>query len=164
MAEDLTVRECIQLAITTEEMGCKFYNRLARKFADKKDIAEVFSQLAEDEDEHERQFKLLLETVPKKELEPERYELHQFLRATAVSEFFQKEYFKTVDEIATPSEALGKALAFEKSTLLFYQAIRDVVGENQELDSLIEAERKHVMSIARIAVTDAKFRGIGDTF
>jgi rubrerythrin len=163
MAEDLTLRECIQLAVTTEEIGCKFYERLARKFADDKDIADIFSQLAKDEKAHEKQFKLLLEKVPKEELQPEKYELHQFLRATAISEFFRKDYFKQADEISTPSDALGKALAFEKATLLYYQAIRDVLGENKQLDAIIKAERNHVMAIARVVVTDARFRGLSDS-
>lgn len=162
MAEDLNLRECIQLAVTTEEIGCKFYERLARKFSEDKDVSGVFSQLAEDEKAHEKQFKRLLEEVPKQELEPERYELHQFLRATAISEFFRKDYFVRVDEISTATEALGKALAFEKETLLYYQAIRDVLGENKQLDAIIKAERNHVMAISRIVVTDARFRGLSD--
>ena len=129
-----------------------------------KDVADVFSQLAGDEKAHEKQFKKLLERAPKEELEPERYELHQFLRATAISEFFRKDYFKQVDEISTPADALGKALAFEKATLLYYQAIRDVLGENPQLDAIIKAERNHLMAIARIVVTDARFRGLSDSF
>lgn len=164
MAQDLTLRECIQLAVTTEEIGRKFYERLARKFADDKDVAGVFSQLAEDEKAHEKQFKLLLEKVPKEELQPERYELHQFLRATAISEFFRKDYFARADEISTPADALGQALAFEKETLLYYQAIRDVLGENKQLDAIIKTERNHVMAISRILVTDARFRGLSDSF
>jgi rubrerythrin len=163
MAEDLTLRECIQLAVTTEEIGCKFYERLARKFAEDKDVAGVFSQLAEDEKAHEKQFKELLEGVPKEELQPERYELHQFLRATAISEFFRKDYFVKADEISTPAEALGKALAFEKETLLYYQAIRDVLGESKQLDAIIKAERNHVMAISRTMVAGAMFGGLGDS-
>ena len=164
MAEKLTLRECIQLAVTTEQIGCKFYERLARRFTDDEDVAGVFSQLAQDEKTHEKQFKKLLETVPKEELQPERYELHQFLRATAISEFFRKDYFEQVDEISTPADALGKALAFEKATLVYYQAVRDVLGENKQLDAIIKAERNHVMAIARIVVTDARFRGLSDAF
>ena len=163
MAEKLTLRGCIQLAVTTEQIGCKFYERLASKFADEKDVADVFSQLSKDEMAHERQFKRLLEAVPKEELQPERYELHQFLRATSISEFFQKDYFKQVDEISTPAGALGKALAFERATLLYYQAIRDVLGENKQLDAIIKVERSHVMAISRIVVTDARFRGLSDS-
>ena len=164
MAEDLTLRESIQLAVTTEQIGCKFYERLARKFADDKDVADVFSQLAKDEKAHEKQFELLLDKVPQEEIQPERYEVYQFLRATAISEFFRKDYFTRVDEISTPADALGKALAFEKATLLYYQAIRDVLGENKQLDAIIKAERNHVMAIARIVVTDARFRGLSDSF
>ena len=164
MTEDLTLRESIQLAVTTEQIGCKFYERMARRFADSQDVADVLSQLAKDERAHEKQFKLLLDRVPQEESEPERYELYQFLRATAISEFFRTDYLTRADEISTTADALGMALAFEKSTLLYYQAIRDVLGENKQLEAIINAERSHVMAIARIIVTDAKFRGLGDSF
>jgi rubrerythrin len=162
MAEDLTLRECVQLAVKTEEIGSRFYERLAGKFADDEDVADVFSQLAKDEKAHEKQFTRLLENVPKEALQPERYEVHQYLRATAISEFFRADYFKQADEITTPTEALARALAFEKATLLYYKAIRDVLGENKELDAIIKAERNHLMAIARIIVTDARFRGLSD--
>ena len=32
MAEDFTLRESIQLAVTTEQLGRRFYEGLARKF------------------------------------------------------------------------------------------------------------------------------------
>ena len=48
MAEDFTLRESIQLAITTEQLGQRFYEGLARKFAEDKIVSEVFAQLAEE--------------------------------------------------------------------------------------------------------------------
>ena len=162
MAEDFTLRESIQLAVTTEQIGRKFYERLARKFADDKAVADLFARLAEDEKAHEKQFKLLLDRVPQEDNQPERFEVYEFLRATAISEFFRKDYFKRLDEISTPAEALGNALEFEKTTFLYYQAIRDVLGDSEELDAIIETERHHVMAIAQVFLTDSRFRAFID--
>jgi len=164
MDQDFTLRESIQLAITTEQLGREYYTRMAGKFKDDKDVVDVFTQLAKDEQNHEEQFKKILENVPQEENTPERYELYQYMRATAISEFFQKDYFKKIEGIDDPTQALVTALGMEKATLQFYKAIREVIGENKQLDAIIMMERNHVLSLVRIIPTDAKFRGTGDSF
>ncbi len=164
MAEKFTLKESIQLAVTTEQLGRDFYLRMAKKFGDKKDIADVFTQLAEDEKAHEAQFKAMVDKIPPQEDKPERYELFQFLRATAISEFFQKDYFKDVDSIKNSTEALGRALSLEKATLQYYQAIGDILKDNKQLNGIIKSEKNHVLALVRIIPTDAKFRGMGDNF
>ncbi len=164
MAENFTLKESIQLAVLTERMGRDFYLRMAKKFADNKDAADVFAQLADDEKIHEEQFKALVDKVPADDDKPERYELYQFLKATAISEFFQKDYFKDADSIKTPTEALGRALSLEKATLQYYQAIAELLDDNKQLNAIIQSEKKHVLALIRIIPTDAKFRGLGDTF
>ncbi len=164
MAENFTLKESMQLAVTTEQMGRDFYLKMASKFADNKDVADVFTQLADDEKVHEEQFKALVEKVPADENKPERYELYQFLKATAISEFFQKDYFKDVDSITNSTEALGRALSLEKATLQYYQAIGELLDDNKQLNAIIKSEKNHVLALVRIIPTDAKFRGLGDTF
>jgi len=164
MAEKFTLKESIQLAVTTEQLGRDFYLRMAKKFGDKKDIADVFTQLAEDEKAHEAQFKAMVDKIPPQEDKPERYELFQFLRATAISEFFQKDYFKDVDSIKNSTEALGRALSLEKATLQYYQAIGDILKDNKQLNGIIKSEKNHVLALVRIIPTDAKFRGLGDNY
>jgi rubrerythrin len=164
MEQDFTLRESIQLAITTEQLGREYYNRMAGKFKDHKDVVDIFTQLAKDEQTHEEQFKKILENVPQEENTPERYELYQYMRATAISEFFQKDYFKKIAGIDEPTEALVTALNFEKATLQFYKAMREVMGEHKQLDAIIGMERNHVLALVRIIPTDAKFRGLGDSY
>lgn len=162
MSEGLTLRKAIQLAITTEQLGADFYKRMEKKFGGQNNLKEIFAQLAKDEIAHEAQFKTILKNTPEDENEKQQYELYQFLRATAISEFFRKDYFTKMKEITGADEALGKALAFEKSTLQFYQAISDIIGESESLDTIIKAERNHVLALMKIIVSDAKFRGLGD--
>jgi rubrerythrin len=164
MPEDLTLKQSVELAITTEQVGREFYQKMAKKFGDSADVSAVFAQLAKDEEVHEEQFKKLLEHLPAEAEEAKNEELYQFLRATAISEFFQKDYFKNADSIGSTAEALGTALSLEKSTLQYYQAIRAVLGENKQLDAIINAEKNHVLALVRIIPTDAKFRGLGDKF
>ncbi len=164
MAEDFTLRESIQLAVTTEQLGAEYYEKMARRFSDEKEIVGIFNQLAKDEKVHEQQFKAILGDVPKEEDRPKRYELEQFLRATAISEFFQKDYFKNLEGIDETRDALSRALNFEKATLQYYQAIADVLGENEQLKAIIDAERNHVISLVKIIPTDAVFRGLSDRF
>ena len=86
----------------------------------------------------------------------------QFLRATAISEFFRSDSFKDTDAIKDKTEALGRAFAFEKATHQYYQAMRDVIGESSELDAIIEAEKNHVVTLMKVILTDAKFRSLSD--
>jgi len=164
MAENFTLKESIQLAVLTEQMGRDFYLKMASKFGDKKEIADVFNQLADDEKAHEEQFKALVDKVPQETDTPERYELYQFLKATAISEFFQKDYFKDIEDIKSTTEALGRALSLEKATLQYYQAIGDLLEDNKQLNAIIKSEKNHVLALVRIIPTDAKFRGLADNF
>lgn len=163
MMEDLTLRKSLQLAVKTEQLGARYYERIARRFSDQKEIADIFTQLARDERSHETQFRAILDSAPEEEGES-RYEVDQYVRAVAVSEFFRIEQFKNMGEVKSEEDALGAALAFEKSTLLYYQALKDIVHESSQLDSIIQAEKNHIMSLTKIIVTDARFRGIRDNW
>ncbi|MCP4583370.1 MAG: hypothetical protein GY839_17315 [candidate division Zixibacteria bacterium] len=164
MSESLTLRKAIQLAITTEQLGTDFYMRMERKFSNQDNLKEFFGQMVKDEIAHEAQFKVILKNAPEEEDEQERYELYQFLRATAISEFFKEDHIRKMGDITDAGEALTKALAFEKSTLLFYQAIGDIIGSSDQLDAIIKAERGHVLALMKVIVSDAKFRGLGDNW
>ncbi len=160
MIKELTLRKAVELAVVTEQMGADFYDRLKHKFASEKDLADIFDQLVRDERKHETQFKTILDSVPEQDIESEQFEKYQYLRATAISSFFRKDSLKNTDDIKTADDALGKALAFEKATLQYYEAMRDVLGKQQQLEEIINAERTHVVALMKVIVADAKFRGL----
>ena len=162
MLKDLNLRKAIELAITTEQLGAKFYERMVTRFSDEQKLKEIFATLAQDEKKHEVQFKGILKTVPEKEDEPKQHELYQYLRATAISEFFREDYFKKMADADSRDDLLGRALEFEKATLQYYQAIRDILGESSQIDGIIDAEKTHVINLMKVIMTDAKFRGLGD--
>ncbi|MFH2035168.1 MAG: ferritin family protein [Candidatus Zixiibacteriota bacterium] len=163
MFEDLNLTKSLKLAIKTEQMGNQFYVKMAAKFADNKDIAGIFAQLAKDEKVHEAQFTKILDSVPD-EVGGSNYETDQYVKAIAITEFFRVGKAPKPEDIGDEADALGAALAFEKSTLLFYQSIKDIIGDGVEINKIIAAEKSHIISLSRIIVTDAKFRGIHDNF
>ncbi len=159
--ESITLRKCLSLAVVTEQVGAKFYDRMAKRFAGNPAVGSVFAQLSKDEEAHEAQFKALLEKAPEEEL-PGDFETQMVLRATAVSEFFRQDALKTFDDVQTPRDALLKALALEKSTLFYYLSLRDAIGAQAELDALIKAEKAHVAALMKVILSDAEFRGLAD--
>ena len=164
MIEDLTLRKAIELAITTEQLGAEYYSQMQRKFSDQKNLNDIFTQLVKDEKLHEAQFKAILQHVPEDKPEDQQYELYQYLRATAISEFFRSDYFKNTDSIKAPDQALGRSLAFEKATLQFYEAISEILGQSEDLEKIIKTERTHVVNLMKVIVSDAKFRSLSDNW
>jgi rubrerythrin len=158
--ENLTLRKAIELAVATEELGARHYQELAKKFAGQGEVASVFEHLAEDEVSHEAQFRALLKEVPEDKQVAGDDESGLLLRAAATSQFFDKKALE--ENIETPADALAKALAFERSTLFYYQSIRDVLGESPQLDEMIQAEKSHVTTLMKVILSDAEFRGLAD--
>jgi rubrerythrin len=137
---------------------------LAKRFQDNAEIEELFSILAKDEKAHEAQFQALLKKVPADDSEQAGGDKYDYLAAAAMSEFFlgDEGAMKDIDKIETRDDALGRAFALEKASLLYYHAIADVLGENDVLKEIISAEKSHLVSVMKYMMTDAKMRGLAD--
>ena len=165
MIEDITLKNCLEFAIATEELGIKFYTSLANKFSDNKDTSQIFTQLAGDEQVHKNQFTELLRKAPADEgisISPEKRE---YLKAMSISEFFshRKGPFQDLGKMQNRDDALAKALDFEKVTLGFYLAVEDVLGSNELLTQVIEMEKAHIVVLIKaLLVEESKFRGLQD--
>lgn len=160
--ENLTLRKAIEMAVATEELGAKYYSEIAGKFSDETEVANVFQQLAADEEAHETQFRRLLDEVPAEKNQVGEDDAGLLLRAAATSQFFDKKALADIAEIASPADALAKALAFERSTLFYYQSLKEILGESAQLQNMIDAEKDHMTTLMRVIVSDAKFRGLAD--
>lgn len=68
MIKEPTIRKAVELAVETEEIGVKFYQRVAKKFEDRPEIAETFRRLSDDEKIHAARFKKILEDAPENPL------------------------------------------------------------------------------------------------
>jgi rubrerythrin len=164
MLEELTLRKAVEFAVTTEKLGNRFYEKMAKKFADDQEISEIFSMLAKDELIHEKQFQNILNKVPKDEGVSSQDDRWAHLRIMSMSEFFMGEsgIFKKLDEIDTKEDALQRAFNLEKDTLGYYRAMEDVLGKDDTLTAIIEAEKKHMAKVMEYMLTGAKMRGLAD--
>ena len=62
--EELTLKKAVEFAAKTEELGSKFYGRIAKKFDDNKVVKEIFTILAREEVGHKKAFEGLLADLP----------------------------------------------------------------------------------------------------
>ncbi len=166
MIENVTPERCIEFAIRTEEIGAQMYKDLAARFASDRELSELFAGLAQDELDHGDRFRALQDRlVPRLRDQPASTEQQDYLRAMSMSEVFDTEALsKSVSGIRSREDALERALALEKATLAYYQAMREILGPDEFLDVLISVEKKHVVKVMQLLLTGAKFRGLADSF
>ena len=157
----------MEFAVATEELGAKVYSRLATKFSSSQDIAQIFTRLAEDEQIHKEQFSELLKKAPADEKISRSPEKQNYVKAMSLSEFFSnnRSPFQDMEKIQSRNDALQNALGFEKATLGFYRAVEDVLGANELLSRVIEAERTHIIVLMKaLLVEGSEFRGLQDNW
>jgi len=167
MIENVTAETCVAFAIKAEEIGAELYQGLARKFAADVELRELFERLGRDEVHHVEQIRAMGERlVPRFRDRPVSAEERDYLRAMSMSEIFsgEKGLAANLDGIRTREDGLERALHLEKATLAYYQAMREVVGADEVLDSLIAVEKKHVVKVMQLLITGARFRGLADSF
>jgi rubrerythrin len=155
----MTLRKAIEFAVKTEELGAKFYQQLAVRFSDQAELKEMFELLAQDEVVHGNQFRTLLAETPRDEGVSTGPEF-----AMSLSQFFMGEegLKKKCSEIKDRNDAMSIAFELEKATLHYYQAMKEVLGENDTLEAVIEAEKAHLMKVMKYIIADAEFMGLSD--
>ena len=163
MLEQLTLKKAVEFAIKTEELGAQAYAKLARKFSDEKNLEDIFQVLAREEIAHGKAFTAMLSRVPDVE-EGEGEERWQYLRAMSISHFFggKDGLLKSIDKIKTREDALIRAIGLEKSTLQFYDGMKDIMEDNEVIDSIIRAEKRHVVNLMRVLMSEGKLHQISE--
>ena len=166
MLEEFTVTAAIEFAMATEDMGARVYSKLAKRFSDQEEISAAFSLLAKDEKAHRAQFQSLLNDVPPEKGVMTKDERSRYLRAMAMSEFFGGDagLIGKLDKAESLQEVLVDVLGFEKATLGYYLAVKDVLGETAALDNIIQAEKSHIVRLMKYILTDEKMKGLADTY
>ena len=164
MIKEITLRGCIEFAVATEDIGAKFYSRLAKRFAGSQELANLFELLGKDEEVHKQQFLELLNHLPQQSGVTSAPEKSEYIRAMSISEFFSHHGgpFEDIDKIENRDDALEKVFGFEKATLGFYQAVQGVLGENPTLTQVIETEKSHIIRLMKVIITGEKFRSLQD--
>jgi len=167
MLEDLTLKGCIEFAITTEEYGAEKYANLAEKFRQDPDIAKIFTRLSKDELIHKQQFSVLLAEIPRDIANDPSPELADYLKAMSCFTFFSKYLgpFKNIDSIKDHNDALLMALEFEKATLGFYKAFEEFEGSSGILKKIMDVEKSHIVVIMKaLLVEGSKFHSLQDSW
>jgi rubrerythrin len=166
MIENVTAETCVAFAIKTEEMGAELYAGLAQRFAADGELRQLFEGLGRDEVQHGEQIRAMGDRLlPRFRDRPVSVEERDYLRAMSMSDIFSRPHGLTgkLGDIRSPADALKLALQLEKSTLAYYKAMRDVVGPEEVLDSLIAMERVHVVKVMARLVTETMMRGLADS-
>lgn len=164
MIEKLTLERAVGFAVKTEQLGAQYYSSLAKRFADNAELKELLLQLAKDEKQHEQQFKALAASLAGgQELSDEDGE---YLRSIAMAEIFAggHEQLDSLAAAASRDDALQRAFELEKTSVLYYKQMQEVLGSSEVLDAIIAEEKRHLVQVSRYLVTGAKMRGLADEF
>ena len=163
MGEQITFEHVIDFAIQVEMKGRHLYTTLAERFSQDAELHELFATLARDEQHHADHFGKLRDAAASRP--PLSADQQAYLRAASVSEIFSQEKGIEVnlDQIKSRDDALERAFNLEKASLLYYQAMKEVLQDDL-LDSMIQEEKSHLTQVMKYMVTGAKMRGLGDKF
>jgi rubrerythrin len=143
--EEYSINEVLEQAVQTEKLGYEFYASMAERFAENEELKKLFDTLALKERSHEKRFSDLKDKVRDDKL-VDWNEVSKYLRVIVESEFFigKEKSLPSLEHVATVSDAVKFALGFEKETLLYFYAVRDVVQEKNVVDEIISEEKSHI--------------------
>ncbi len=141
--------EVIMVAINLEDEGYKFYDS-AVKASKSKESREIFQRLKDEEGEHKKIFKEMLNNLPPKD--PKRYfdikdEVAAYLNSLIETGVFkEKSPMDKISEI----DALQMGIDAERDSILFYTSARDssINPKGKEIMSkLIAVEKEHLVML-----------------
>lgn len=148
-----SVREAVEMAISTERSGQAFY-QTASKLAREKSLEELFRGLAEEEEKHLKTFQGFYDTLKERpETTPYNWEEAKlYLKALVDSRFFTgpDTAINLAREAKDELEAIDSAINFEKDTLLFFYEMLEVVkpGDRDLVKKIIGEEKKHIRRLS----------------
>jgi rubrerythrin len=160
MSYEFNIDEVFEMAEQIERNGAIFYRQMAEKNTDMP-IHRIFLDLAETEDEHEKDLRSMRATLSDNEqqrsvFDPEG-EAALYLRALADLRVFDektKEDF-TLAEGVSEKEKMRKifqeAINREKESIVFYVGMKELVPENlgrHKIDDIIMEEMKHIIFLS----------------
>ncbi len=150
----LSGADVIDLAVWTEVRGEEFY-RQAAAAADRAAARDLFGYLAGEEARHKQIFQGLSPSIIATDIDPTAWdEAEQYIAATVDSSFFSRADapIRAIPAGATVADMLRQAIEFEKQTLLYFYALRDLVQSSNQpiVDSIVREERRHVRQLAAL--------------
>ncbi|MDZ7859221.1 MAG: ferritin family protein [Candidatus Krumholzibacteriota bacterium] len=149
--------EVFEMAMDIEKSGESYYRKAAGRMENPK-VKELMDYLADEEQKHHQVFAGLRGSLPQKLTtrsmpDPEDQE-RLYLDALVKSRLFtgDQEAERVAASMDGELEALKTALNFEKDTILFFIAMKDMTPEKlgrEKIDLLINEEHTHVVKISK---------------
>jgi rubrerythrin len=147
----IKTREVIEAAVSIEENGYAFYKSVEGAIDDK-DVKDVFSFLAGEENRHIVAFKKIYEGIDDQEdtiIDDE--DSSNYIKALAEKNVFTKKDAANdmVKNIKTPFDAINLALNFERDSILFFNEIKSFVSQDNRdlINKLIKEEHDHIVKL-----------------
>ncbi len=166
MPQENEIKEVVEMAVEMEKMGCAFYEKMAARFAQNKEIGELFFALAKDERIHEKMFRGLLSKLPGFTNPRTKDDSIAFLKIMVLPETMlsEEDAKARLEQIQTPRDAVERALRVEKDTYAYYEAMKDIFGKHEALEKIIAEEKRHIVKLTEYLISGAKMRGLEDKF
>lgn len=149
MPNILQPAEIVDIGIEKEKKRRDFYAIAADHFKDDTELAKLFGQLRDWEEDHIKRFGEIRDQVSKAQY-AESYagETESYMRALIESELYNEvtpEAF--AEKIKTPADALDMGIRFEKDAILFFSGLSRFIDEKSKTitDQLIAEEQQHML-------------------
>lgn len=167
MIKDLTVQGALDFAVETERIGQEVYEKLAAKHDDDPELKELFHRLADDEKLHAARLDELRRILDKDKRRELTEDERDYLRSVSWNEVFHggPDPLAAADRVESRKDALEMAFDLERSTLVLYDAFRDILGVEPILEEVIRIEKQHLTQVAKYMMDpEMKFRGTSDSW
>ena len=155
MAGQFNADEIFEMGEEVERNGARFYRAAEKRFDDPA-LKEVLRDLGDQEVDHIQTFRrlrkeLVSETGVMDDFDPQG-EAAAYLRAAAGNHVFltSRSVHELVADLKTARDVLLLAIRFERDTIVFFEAMRDLVPADLGRDAvlrLIEEEHKNVKTL-----------------
>lgn len=149
MPNILQPAEVVEIGIEKEKKRRDFYAIAADHFKDNAELAELFGQLRDWEEDHIKRFTEIRDHISKAQYS-ESYagETESYMRALIESELYDAvtpEGF--AEKVKTPADALDMGIRFEKDAILFFNGLSRFIDEKSKkiTDQLIAEEQQHML-------------------
>lgn len=154
MEKVFAASEIVELGIEIEKNGRDFYNTLAGKSRDE-EAGKLFRMLARQETKHIVAFKrILAQEGSGAGLDSVSGEYSGYLNALIREEIFttRGKGRQIASCVKSQKEAIALAIGFEKDSIIFYEAMKQVLSEAAKriTDELIVQEQRHLEKLVRI--------------
>jgi rubrerythrin len=158
MSIQFNADEIFEMAEQIERNGAKFYRKASEGCAQGDRSRELFLHLASMEDDHEKTFHGLRESLPDKNRGWEMFDPEgqaaQYLQAFAGGHVFnvQEDACDRLTGAEKMEDVLRIAIGMEKDSIVFYRGIQEMVPERmgkERINEIVAEEMKHITILSK---------------